>query len=183
VTHGKNGCLAIRCLCKKIYKLAQPKLRPNQLKYQIFDKPKPRSPRFFTYNQDLYIHKHYGEWSAKYIGQKLGKSEQSIKDRAGRLGITKEFLGHITVAEGARLFSCPHTRILKLIKTDQLPHSKAGHQYRILVTELEKWAEYLTAPRKTWKIDEGHYTKSLDRDWSLRQFTAKNVQQVSDDLK
>ncbi|NFD94626.1 hypothetical protein [Clostridium sporogenes] len=126
------------------------KLNINQSKISYFMKKYNIKTRnsIWTEEEEEYLQRRYGKTTLKRIAKKLGRSENAIEIKAGRLGISSalEATGELTAAEIAKVFKIDaHVVVDKWIKDKGLKAQYKAIKYkrkfwRIKIEEFWKWA-------------------------------------------
>lgn len=103
----------------------------------------------WTEEEEEYLQRRYGKTTLKRIAKKLGRSENAIEIKAGRLGISSalEATGELTAAEIAKVFKIDaHVVVDKWIKDKGLKAQYKAVKFtrkfwRIKIEDFWKWAE------------------------------------------
>ncbi|MBY6871637.1 hypothetical protein HYH37_00215 [Clostridium botulinum] len=127
------------------------KLNINQSKVSYLMKKYNIKARnsIWTEEEEEYLQRRYGKTTLKRIAKKLGRSENAIEIKAGRLGISSalEATGELTASEIAKVFKIDaHVVVDKWIKNKEL---KAQYKavrckrkfWRIKIEDFWKWAK------------------------------------------
>lgn len=126
------------------------KLNINQSKISYLMKKYNIKTRnsIWTEEEEEYLQRRYGKTTLKRIAKKLGRSENAIEIKAGRLGISSalEATGELTAAEIAKVFKIDaHVVVDKWIKDKSLKAQYKAIKYkrkfwRIKIEDFWKWA-------------------------------------------
>ncbi|EPY2306817.1 hypothetical protein ACXATD_002485 [Clostridium sporogenes] len=103
----------------------------------------------WTQEEEEYLQRRYGKTTLKRISKKLGRSENAIEIKAGRLGLSSalEVTGELTAAELAKVFKIDaHVVVDRWIKHRGLKAQYKAVKFtrkfwRIKIEDFWKWAE------------------------------------------
>ncbi|APQ96963.1 hypothetical protein [Clostridium botulinum] len=103
----------------------------------------------WTEEEEEYLQSRYGKTTLKRIAKKLGRSENAIEIKAGRLGLSSalEATGELTAAELAEIFKIDsHVIVNRWIKNKGLKAQYKAIKFtrkfwRIKIEDFWKWAE------------------------------------------
>ncbi|MCC5422474.1 hypothetical protein [Clostridium botulinum] len=127
------------------------KLNINQSKVSYLMKKYNIKARnsIWTQEEEEYLQRRYGKTTLKRIAKKLGRSENAIEIKAGRLGLSSalEATGELTAAEIAKIFKIDaHVVVDKWIKDKGLKAQYKAVKFtrkfwRIKIEDFWKWAK------------------------------------------